>query len=193
MSEPQFGLQPSQKKRAGFAMPPRAAPQSGLQRASGHCRGSREDTGSAYLCQSCRRSPGGDWASTCTPRRPSHPGSSCPGARRARARESLLLPLLGLLFASPKLLCALLAEPLQPELAHPAVQGNFGLGRAARRVPGGTGRIAARLPRRWRTTPSAAALSGSRSGSWRRSWKSRRRSRPRARQLPTLRRCRAPE
>lgn len=43
----------------------------------------------------------------------------------------MLLPLLGLLFASPKLLCALLAEPLQPELAHPAVQGNFGLGRAA--------------------------------------------------------------
>lgn len=147
-------------------MPPGAAPQSGRQRKSGHRGGSGGDTRSAYRCQSCRRRPGGGWASMCTPRRPSPPGSSCPGARLARARESLLLPLLRLLLASPKLSCAPLEGPLQPELSCPAVRGNFGLGRAALGVPSGTGWGAARMPRCWRTTLRAGGLSGRRSGSW---------------------------
>lgn len=101
-----------QRTGAGLAMPPGAAPQSGLQRESGHRRGSGGDTRSAYRCQSCRRRPGGGWASMCTPRRPSPPGSSCPGARLARARESSSLPLLRVLLASPKLKRAPLEGPL---------------------------------------------------------------------------------
>lgn len=146
-------------------MPPGAAPHSRLQRKSGHRGGSGGDTRSAYRCQNCRRRPGGGWASMCTPRRPSLPGSSCPGARLARARESLPLPLLRLLLASPKL-CAPLEGPLQPELSCSAVRGNFGLRRAAPGVPSRTGRGKARLPQRWRTTLRAGGLSGCRSGSW---------------------------
>lgn len=100
----------------------------------------------------------------CTPRRPSPPGSSCPGARRAQARESSPRPLLGLLLASPKLRCAPPAGPLQPEFTRPAVRGNFGFGRAAPRVPSGTGWGAARLPGRWRTTLRAGGVSGEGAG-----------------------------
>lgn len=167
-------------------MPPGAAPKSGLQRASWHRGGSGGDTGSAYRCQSCRRRPGGGWASMCTPRRPSPPDSSCPGARRARARESLPLPLP--LLASPKLPCAPPAGSPQPELTRPPLRGNFGFGRAALRVPSGTGWGAARLPRRWRTTGRVGNLSGRSSGSWSRSRRSRRRrSCPSVRPLPALR------
>ena len=173
-------------------MPPeqQVASQSRLQRATGHCGGSRGDTRrSAYLCQSCRRRPGGGWASMCTPRRPNTPGSSCSGARRARARESL--PRLGLLLASSKLPCAPPPEGLlQPELVHPTVRGNSDLGLAALREPKRTGWGVARLPRRWRTTLRVGVLSGSSwSWSWGRSW----RSRLRARRLSALRRSGEPE
>ena len=159
---------PGNGKERTLARPPVAAPESRLQRASERSpRGLRRDTGSAYRCLSCRMRPGGGLASMCTPQRPSPPGSSCPGARRARARESSPLPLLVLLLESPKLPCAPRAGSLQPALARPPVGGNFGLERAALRVPGGTGWGATELPRRWRRTGRVGSLSGRRSRSWR--------------------------
>lgn len=96
-----------------------------------------EDPGSAYRCLSCRTRPGGGWASTCTPQRPSPPGSSCPGARREpepgshrRCRCWGCCSRLQSCLRATGQVAAACARP-------PACGGNFGLERAALECPAG--------------------------------------------------------
>lgn len=100
--------------------------------------------------------------------------------------------LLRLLLASPKL-CAPLEGPLQPELACPALRGNFGFGALPSGCPVGREGCSEAVSALAHDSAGRRSLPGKEREPGRSRSSRRKRSRLSARPLPALRRCPAAE